>query len=191
MTGVATVIFMVTKFSSGAWVVVIAIPLLILLFSRIHRYYADVARELGFGQLPPVPIARKALVVVAVAGVSRMTEVALATALSFGPRVVAVSVQFDEERAAELERDWARWDPGVPLTVLRTRTRSITQPMVEFLQSAAVRAEPEVLVVIPEVTPRKWRHQVLQNQRGIVLANVLRRKCDAQVVRIPYRLLHE
>jgi amino acid transporter len=191
MTAVATVIFVVTKFSAGAWVVVVAIPAIILLFSRIEHYYRDVGAELGLGEVPPQPEADKSLVLVTVAAVSKMTAAALSTALSLGDEVVALSVAFDDARADSLRRDWDRWDPGVPLVVLRSATRSLTKPMLAYLRSEPVRARPQVLVLIPEVEPAKWRHELLQNQRGIVLANALRRKSHVNVARVPFRLRNE
>ena len=191
MTAAATVIFLTTKFTSGAWVVVIAIPALLVLFSRIARYYADVGRELGTNRVPGEPRAEKSLVVVAVSGVSRMTEFALSTALSLSDEVVAVSVQFDDDRAEALQAAWDRWRPGVRLDVLRSPSRSIVTPMVGYLGSPEVRAHHQVLVLIPEVEPRKWRHQLLQNQRGVILANVLRRRAYVNVLRVPFRLTQD
>ncbi|MHB1988580.1 MAG: APC family permease [Acidimicrobiales bacterium] len=187
MTGVATVVFLVTKFTGGAWVVVIAIPALILLFSRISKYYNDVGVELGLGAVPAIPQSHKALVLVTVVAVSRMTETALSTAVSLGHDVVAVSVQFEQERAAKLRSDWDRWGPGVRLDILRPSSRSVAAPMVEYLGSPEFR-DRQVLVLIPEVDPRKWRHRFLQNQRGVVLANVLRRRSGANVARMPFHL---
>jgi len=191
MTAVATVIFLVTKFTAGAWVVVVAIPAIMLLFWRISRYYTVVGAELGLGTTPPKPKAEKSLVLVMVAGVSLMTEAALTTALSLGDEVLAVSIQFDDERAETLRSDWDRWDPGVELRILRPRTRSVGTPMLSYLRSPDIQARPQVLVLIPEVEPRKWRHKLLQNQRGIVLVNVLRRRTDVMVIRMPYRLRRE
>lgn len=191
MTAVATVIFVVSKFTSGAWVVIVAIPLLIFLFSRIAGYYEEVSGELGIGVVPEVPRARRSLVLVTVVGVSVMTGSALETALSLGDDVVAVSVQFDEGRAAQLRREWDRWGPGVPLVILRPRSRSIVAPMLGYLRSPEVRHHAQVLVLIPDVEPRKWRHRLLQNQRGIILANVLRRRSDVAVARVPFRLVRE
>ena len=191
MTAVATIIFVVTKFTAGAWVVVVAIPALILLFTRIARYYRDVGAELGLGQVPPHPRATESLVVVTVAAVSKMTEAALSSALSLGDEVVAVSVAFDDERADALQAAWGRWDPGVPLVMLRSSSRSLTRPMLTYLRAPEIRCRHEVLVLIPEVEPAKWRHQLLQNQRGIILANALRRKSDVKVARVPFRLRNE
>lgn len=188
MTGVATVIFLVTKFTSGAWVVVIAIPGLIVLFSRISRYYTDAEREMRLGSLAAKPHIRKSLVVVMVTGVSRMTEASLSSARSLSAEVVAVSVQFDRERAATLQAEWDRWDPGVDLVVLQATSHSIAAPMLRFLGSPEIRARGQVLVLIPEVEPRKLRHRLLQNQRDVILANVLHRRTDVIVARVPFRL---
>ena len=190
MTGVATVVFLVTKFTGGAWVVVVAIPSLMLLFARIDTYYRQAGRELGLGTIPPAPTAGDSMVVVPVNGVSRLTEDALSAALSMGSHVVAVSVAFDDQRASELEQEWARWDPGVELVVLRGDRSSLAAPILAYVNSPDVLARGRVVVLIAEVEPRRWRHQLLQNQRGVLLANVLRRGSDAAVSTLPFRL-HE
>jgi amino acid transporter len=191
MTAVATLIFLFTKFVEGAWVVVVAIPALMLLFTRISRYYDNVGAELGLATVPPTPTADPSLVVVMVASVSRMTAAALSTALSFGDEVVALSVQFDDDRAEALRADWDRWDPGVELRILRPPNHSLVDPVIDWLCSPPIEGREQVLVLIPEVEPRKLRHKLLQNQRGIVLANQLRRHSDVKVARMPFRLTRE
>jgi len=188
MTAVATLIFLVTKFSSGAWVVVIAIPVIILLFSRISKYYIDVAKEMSLGSLPTKPGVHKSLVVVTVTGVSRITEASLSSARSLSDEVIAVSVQFDKERATTLQAEWDRWDPGVDLVILHAANHSIATPILDFLGLPEIRTRGQVLVLIPEVEPRKWRHRLLQNQRDVILANVLHRRTDVIVARVPFRL---
>ncbi len=187
MTAVATVIFLVTKFTGGAWIVVVAIPILIFVFSRIARYYRDVASELALGSTPGVPQPQKVLILVTVASVSKMAEHALATALSLGDEVIALSVQFDDERADSLRSEWDRWSPGVDLVILRPHSRAVAAPALAYLRSPQLR-DRQIMVLIPEVEPRKWRHRLLQNQRGVVLANVLRRQSNVNVARVPYRL---
>ncbi len=188
MTAVATAIFLVSKFTSGAWVVVIAIPALMLLFARIERYYDKVGAALGLGKIPGRPRGGKGIVIVPVARLSRMTEFALDTALALSDEVVAVSIQFDNEKAAALKADWERWDPGVELDIVHSPNRSITVPMLEYLETPKIRQCHQVLVLIPEIEPSKWRHRVLQNQRDVILANVLRRRTDVIVARLPFRL---
>jgi hypothetical protein len=125
---------------------------------------------------------------VPVNNVSKLVADALSAALSFGDKVVAVSVVSDREQSEELEADWARWHPGIELVVLRSKSRSVADPIVSYVCSAEVRAQGRVVVVIPEIEPEKWRHEVLHNQRGLLLANRLRRKSDVVVARLPLRL---
>jgi hypothetical protein len=134
--------------------VVIAIPALILLFSRIERYYGKVGAALGLGKIPGHPRGGKGIVIVPVAHLSRMTEFALDTALALSDEVVAVSIQFDKEKAAALKADWERWDPGVELDIVHSPNRSITTPILEYLERPKIRQCHQVLVLIPEVEPR-------------------------------------
>jgi len=110
VTASATVVFLLTKFVEGAWVVVIAIPLFIILFNRVEVYYRRAGVELGIGVTPPRPDRRRTVVVVPVTNVSRLTEHALSEALSLGDEVVAVTVVFDGELVglpqADVERQW-------------------------------------------------------------------------------------
>jgi len=102
--------------------------------------------------------------------------------------VVAVSIQFDREKAAALKADLERWNPGVELDIVHSPNRSITTPILEYLERPKIRQCHQVLVLIPEIEPSKWRHRVLQNQRDVILANVLRRRTDVIVARLPFRL---
>ena len=189
VTGVATVIFLITKFTEGAWVVVLAVPTFIFLFLRVHAYYDTLGQELGLGQVPPKPSARHAaVVVVPVTGVSRLTKRVLDEALSICHHVIAVSVVIDDDtaddRVRRLEEQWAQWDPGVPLRVLKTEYASVVEPVVHFI--AELRSDPsrQVVVLIPVVIPSRIRYRVLHNQLDLVLSAALRSYPDIVVARV-------
>src|SRR5499427_7512551 len=95
-TAVATAVFILTKFTEGAWVVVIAVPAFIFLFTRIHRYYRRVGLALGLGEIPGRPEVRPIMVVVLVAGVSRLAQYAVGEALSISEHVIAVTVVLED-----------------------------------------------------------------------------------------------
>ena len=78
--------------------------------------------------------------------------------------------------------------PGVRLVILHPATRSVTAPILDFLGSPEIRAHRQVLVLLPEVEPSKWRHRILQNQRDIILANALRWHSNVNVASVPFRL---
>jgi amino acid transporter len=188
MTAAALLIFLTTKFTEGAWVVVIAIPAFMFLFSRVYAYYEVAGKALGLGSTPPPPARDETVVIVPVNRVSNLAADALGFAESMGDRVMAVTVQPDEDKAAELQAEWSRWNPGVELVVLHPRNRAVTAPIIAYVTSPEVQALGRVVVLIPEIEPQKWRHQILQNQRGVILANRLYRETDVVVARLPFRL---
>ncbi|GGN30777.1 APC family permease [Streptomyces fuscichromogenes] len=188
LTTLAGVILLFSKFLSGAWVVVLAVPLLMLLFARIQRYYTEVGEELGLGRIPEPPPRRTAsLVIVPIGEVSELARHAVGAALALGDEVVAVAVHADPARSRALEEAWARWDPGVRLDIIDSPHRSLVQPVVAYVQRAAADGR-QVAVLIPEVEPRHRRYEILQNQRGLLLATVLRARTDVVVCLLPYRL---
>jgi amino acid transporter len=190
LTAVAAVVFMASKFTEGAWLLLFIIPALIALFSRVQTYYSSVGRQLGLGVLPPDPIMadqQRALVIVPVVAVSRLTQRALETALRLGGEVVAVAVSLDPADTDRLCAQWKRWNPGVELEVLPSPHRSLVAPVVGYVQAAMTHGR-QVTVLLSEVEPRRRRYQVLHNQRGLILAAALRSRTDAVVATLPFRL---
>jgi hypothetical protein len=171
----------------GAWVVVVAIPLLMLLFDRIQRYYTTVGRELGLGEVPPPVRGGDSLVIVPVGEVSRLTQHALSAARALGHEVVAVAVHADPAKVRALRESWDRWNPGVRLEVVDSPQRSLVEPIVDYVQRAQEGGR-QIAVLIPEVEPLHRRYQILQNQRGLLLAAALRARTDVVVCVVPYRL---
>ncbi|MFK0022348.1 APC family permease [Streptomyces sp. NPDC090798] len=187
LTAVAGVVLLTTKFLAGAWVVVVAIPLLMLLFDRIQRYYTTVGRELGLGEVPPPVRGGDSLVIVPVGEVSRLTQHALSAARALGHEVVAVAVHADPAKVRALRDSWDRWNPGVRLDVVDSPQRSLVEPIVDYVRRAEEGGR-QIAVLIPEVEPLHRRYQILQNQRGLLLAAALRARTDVVVCVVPYRL---
>ncbi len=187
MTGIAVIVFLWSKFLNGAWVVVVTIPLLMILFSRIEGYYAQVAKELKFGKTPPPPHQRESIVVVPTTTVSVLTERALSAALSLGDTVVAVAVAGDEEEAQRIKRNWDDWSCNVPIEVVIDPQRSLVRTVLKYVRS--VESEDVVItVLIAELLPRKRRHEILHNQRGRLLEAALKDRTDVVVATLPFHL---
>ena len=194
LTAATTIIELVSKFTEGAWLIVIVIPGLVLLFNRVHRTYDRIGALLEIGQTPKPPSKKKSLVIVPVASLSRLTAEGISTALSLGGDVIAVTVCFvdpeDEATDVSFREQWEEWHPNVPLVTLRSVHRSIARPIVKYL----CRIEEEdkyhrLVVLIPEVQPKKFWYYLLFNQRGVILDRAIRRgTANVVLCRLRFRL---
>ena len=189
VTGLATLVFLITKFAQGAWIVMLAVPAIVILFQRIHAYYQRAALELDVGVVPAKPVGTETLVIVPVSNLSRLTRFAISEALSLSPNVIAVSVvidQPDEEQAYghDLARQWAEWNPGPPLKVLNTQFTSIVEPVCAFIDEERAKGDRQIVVLIPSVVPTRWRYRLLHNQIDLVLSAELRKRADVVVARV-------
>ncbi|KUJ70719.1 amino acid permease [Streptomyces albus subsp. albus] len=193
LTGVSAVVVTATKFQDGAWLVVIALPVLVLCFEAVHRAYGRIGAALELGRVPAVPRRDRSLVVVPVSGLSRLTSEALTAAGSLGDEVLAVTVAYadpeDREATAALRRDWELWNPGVDLLEIPSATRTVGRPVAAFVRELAERHPgTRITVLIPEVEPAHVWQRLLQNQRGAVVAHAVRRDTDAVICRLRFRL---
>ncbi|MEU9735268.1 APC family permease [Streptomyces sp. NPDC048002] len=193
LTGVSAVVVTATTFEEGAWLVVVALPLLVPAFETVHRAYGRIGERLGLGQVPEAPHRERAVVIVPVSSLSRLASEALTAARSLGDEVRAVTVCHPdaEDRAAlhALERAWAEWDPGVPLVRLDCARRSLGRPIAAYVREVgAVEPATRVTVLIPETEPEHVWQRLLRNPRGAVVAHAVRRETDAVICRLRFRL---
>ena len=199
LTTAALAIELVSKFTEGAWLVVIVIPLLVLFFERIHRAYLRIGAELGIGQPLPPPQQIPSLVVVPVQGLSRLTREGVSAGLSLGDKVIAVTVCYDnpdkaedQQHHAQFDAAWHAWDPDVPLVTLHSPKRTLGPPIVDYLRAKEVEnPHRRIVVLIPEVQPEHWWLWFLHNQRGAVLNRAIMNGTDSVVIcRLRFRLAH-
>jgi hypothetical protein len=189
VTAVATLVFLISKFVEGAWVVVLVVPLIILMFHRIRAYYSHLGQALGIGSIPPPPRAGRVLVIVPIVGVNRLTSYVMSEALSVGDDVIGLAVTFSDEveREAELEHEWEEWDPGVRLVTLRSQYHSVARPIVRFIDAFEHRDHDyaHIIVLIPVVQPDRWYQRAFHNQLDLVLSAALRDRPELAVARLP------
>jgi amino acid transporter len=183
LTAVAGVVLFASKFTEGAWLLLILVPGLMMLFDRIERYYQRVGVQLGLGQTPskPVPgVDRKALIIVPVVAVSKVAAQALQVAVRLGGEVMPVAIDIDPDSTRQLSQQWDEWDPGYPLKILPSPHRQLVGPVVRFVRSE-IHNGRHVIVLLAQVEPTRVRYRVLHNQRGIILAAALQVRTDAVV----------
>ena len=193
LTFLAIIIELISKFTEGAWVVVLVIPLLIAAFVAVHRAYGRIGAVLGIGQIPPPPHPERSLVVVPVLGLSRLTEEAISAAMSLGEEVTAVYICYEGEEEDEVttrfKQQWAQWDHKVPLVTLSSPHRTLGPPIVEYLRKLeGEEAGRRLVVLIAELEPTHPWEWILHNQRGLVLDRAIRRDtANVVICRIRFR----
>jgi amino acid transporter len=194
LTLAALMIELISKFTEGAWLVVIVVPLLVLMFDQVHTIYTRMGHALEIGALPEAPDRRTSTVVVPVAAMSRLVREGISAALSLGDDVIAVTICFgdpdDQAATDKLHAQWERWDPGVPLVTLYSTRRSLGEPLVDYLRTLErTYSNDQLVVLIPEVQPaRRWQ-TILHNQRGFVLEQAIQHGgMNVVICRLRYRL---
>jgi amino acid transporter len=191
-TGIVTIIVAVTKFTSGAWVPIIVIPAIVLLFKGIHRHYRRVREQLT---IPPDyrPPPMNHTVLVLVGGLHRGVLDALAYAKSLNPtRVVAVTVVSDEEDQERIERIWTERNIDVPLEIVYDPYREVTRPILRYVDEIDARFGNDIVtVVIPEFVVDHWWGHLLHNQTALLLKGRLLFRKGTVVTSLPYHLHEE
>jgi amino acid transporter len=190
LTAVAGIVLLASKFTEGAWLLLILVPGLVLLFDRIERYYRRAGEQLGLGRIPPKPVPgvdTQAIVIVPIVAVSSVAERAVQAAMRLGGEVVPVTVEIDPTSTRRLCQQWKEWNPGLELKVLPSPHRSLVAPTVGFVRTQIEKGR-DVTVLLAQVEPRHWRHRLLYNQRGPILAAALRARTDAIIATLAVRL---
>lgn len=188
-TFVVLVVFILTKFLHGAWVVVMVVPMLVVLFKSIHQHYVAVAKQLSTEGLQPLrPI--KHTVIVPISGIHRGVIHALQYAKSIGgDNVIALYIDLDEEATKKLRQKWDQWGSGVKLVVLQSPYRSLVRPLLRHIDRIErARDDDMITVVLPEFVPAKWWHHVLHNQSSLLLKGALLFRKGIIVTSVPYHL---
>ena len=173
-TFVVLMVFIVTKFMHGAWIVVVLIPLLVLMFLRIHRHYLEVAQQLSTEGLEGLrPIHHE--VIVPISGIHRGVIAALEYAKSIAPHhVTAVYVNLDDEATQKVREKWEQWGSGVNLVVVASPYRSLLRPLLNYVDRVKRSSHGEVVtIVLPEFVPAKWWQNLLHNQNTLFLKGAL------------------
>jgi amino acid transporter len=189
-TAIATTIIASTKFMHGAWIVIVLIPILIMMFRGIHAHYKAVSDQITLdrrGSRPPMP--RRNLVIIPISGVNRAVIRAVDYARSRPGEIRAVLVDVNPENTAKLEMQWAQWGCGVNLVVLSCPYRSILSSLLDYFEEI-LEKEPDtwVTVVIPEILPARWWQNILHNQRALLLKASLLFKDRVILTDVPFHL---
>lgn len=195
LTAGACIIFGVTRFTSGAWLVIVCVPLMVIMFSKIQFHYRQIREDLKYDFSRPFQQDRDTITLVPIASVNKSSVHALEYALANFKNVVAISViaHSSEEEAQEAERtlrvQWERLNPNVRLVVIHSQYRSVARRIQRFVELELDRYNNEdITVVVPQFITKKWWHKLLHNKTGSVLMAWLVLSKSVKVITVPYRL---
>jgi amino acid transporter len=188
-TAVVTGILIFEKFLEGAWMVLVAMPIIIYVFREIKGHYASVGKQLALPASGYCPIAIEHTVLVLVSSLNRGTIPALEYAKTISDRVEAVHVELNPEATNRLKRAWEDWGCGIPLTILKSPYRSISEPLLEYIDEVEDRYEHDlVTIIVPEFVTKKSWHNLLHNQTSILIKALLRYRPGKVVTTVRYHL---
>lgn len=190
VTAIVLIIFAVTKFSDGAWIVLIVLPLMVFFSLSIRRHYDHIADELRIEMKTMHPTQHRVISIVLVSGVHRVVLNTLSFATSQGTEVIAVYVGFDEESIAKMKRKWEEWGSPCRLVTLKSEYRSLLSPLSRFIKTIEAKAggSYHIQVILPQFIPRRWWHYILHNQSALLIRTWLLRHKDVVVTTVPYHL---
>ena len=190
LTAVVFMVIIITRFSHGAWAVLVLIPILVLLFRAIHQHYVTVARQLSLEKTERVVPVQRNTAVVLVSGVHRGVIPALEYAKSIATdNTTAVYVNLDDEQTEKVRTKWIQWGCGVPLVILDSPYRSLIRPILRYIDEVDQLYDDDILsVILPEFIPSKWWQHLLHNQTALAIKAALLFRKGIVVISVPYHL---
>jgi amino acid transporter len=189
MTASVLAIVLVTKFTHGAWISLVAMAVIYLLMLSIRRHYEKVARELRpSGERPVLPARNHAVVLVS--KLHQPTLRAISYAQATRPdSLTAVTVNVDEEDTRTLQAEWERYEVPVSLTVVDSPYREMTTPVIDYVKSIRRKSPRDVVTVfIPEYVVGRWWEHLLHNQSAFRLKTRLLFEPGVMVTSVPWQL---
>ncbi len=189
-TFIVMIMFVVTKFRDGAWIIVFLVPILVFIFFRIHHHYKDLAANLSLEGYDTGPRSPRQKVILALGGVHRGSIAALAYARLLSDDVTAVYVSIDPAEAAKVRKKWDLWGEGVRLVVLNSPYRLLVEPLLAYIEKVAANRKPNetITVVVPQFIPRHFWENFLHQQTALVLRMALLFKHGIVITEVPYHL---
>ncbi|QPA31156.1 APC family permease [Thermaerobacillus caldiproteolyticus] len=191
VTGLVTVITVIAKFTQGAWLVIIAIPLLVIMFYKIRDHYEKLGEQLKLDEQEWRQREKvvKPKVIIPISGVSKVVAQSVQYARSISNDITAISVIFHEEEEKKLRDKWEKFYPDIELKVIYSPYRTILSPMLDYINDVEKETKGSpITILMPQFIVKKWWHTLLHNQTAIILRFFLILKKDIVIATLPYHL---
>jgi amino acid transporter len=190
-TLIVMVMFAATKFTEGAWVVLLLTPILVTIFFSIHHHYKRLAKRLSLESnriIPPHTMRHR--VIMPVSGVHQGTMAALRYARMLSEDVTAVHVIIDPAESAKVRRKWEKWGEGVRLVMLNSPYRLLIEPLLTYINGLIQLRQPgeTITIVVPEFVSDNRAAGTLHMNTANLLRSQLRRQRGIVIVNVPYHV---
>ena len=189
-TFIVMMVFAITKFVDGAWVVLILIPLLVVMFTSIHSHYRGIARRLSLENYAAMPRTARHRVILPISGVHRGTLAALRYATSLSDDVTAVNISMDPIETEKLKAKWDEWGEGIRLVILESPYRTLLEPLLEYIEEITSQRQPNeiITIVVPQFVPKRTIHNLLHTNTAFWLRAALLFKPGIVITDVPYQV---
>ena len=190
LTAMVTIVFAITKFINGAWVVVVIIPALVLIFMRIHHHYQTVSRNLTLETTSESIRIQRNRVIIPIGGVHRGVINALRYARTLSDDLTAVHISIDPVETKKVEEKWAIWGDGIRLQIIESPYRLLMEPLIDYIDYLAQTTPTTTMltVVVPLFIPERALYKPLHMNTADVLRKALLDKYDIVIMDVPYHL---
>jgi hypothetical protein len=189
-TLVVMFVFAVTKFSEGAWIVVLLTPILVSIFFSIHHHYKNLAKHLSLENYgAPTRIVRHR-VILPIGGVHRGTMAALRYARILSDDITAVHISTDTIESEKIQQKWERWGDGVRLVILDSPYRLFIEPLLAYIDQIDAHRQPNeiITILVPQFIPKHWWTNALHTQTAVTLRIALMFRKDIVITDVPYQV---
>jgi amino acid transporter len=189
-TAVVMMVFAVTKFNDGAWIVLVIIPTLVFIFLNIHRHYKNLAKKLTLEDFGSPRTIKRHRVIMPLSSVHRGTLYALNYARSISDDVTAVHVSIDPADADKVRQKWDLWGSGTRLVILDSPYRLLVEPLLEYIDRLDQARQPGELitVVVPRFVSPSLASGVLHANTADWLRRALTLRPGIVIVEVPYQI---
>ncbi len=189
-TAIVMLVFAITKFTEGAWIVLLLVPILVMVFSRIHQHYRDLAARLSLERYGEPPRVLRQCVIIPLSGVHRGTVEALRYARSLSDDITAVHVSIDSAEAEAVRQKWEQWGGGVRLVILESPYRLLLEPLLQYIGEIASLRQPNetITIVVPQFVPGRWWQNFLHTQTAMMLRLALLFRRGIVITDVPFHV---
>jgi amino acid transporter len=189
-TLVVALVFAITKFRDGAWIVLLLTPILVSIFFAIHRHYKHLASQLSLESYGATPRISRHRVILPISGVHRGSLAALRYARALSDDVTAVHVSIDPSEASKVKQKWEAWGEGIRLVILDSPYRLMLEPLLEYIEQVSATRQPNeiITIIVPQFVPQRWYQNLLHTNTAFLLRMALLFKSGIVITDVPYQV---